>query len=298
MRLRYAGTCRGCRQSIPAGHWAVYHRSAKQVECLGCSDTTAPSDLPNSGDRVATPVAGTAPTPVAAIELSTPEAMPVASGTAGASARREYERRVAKHEERLRSKYPRMGGLFVALPGEPQSTRAWATGARGEELLATRLDTLAVSGVLTLHDRRIPRTRANIDHIAVGPTGVFVLDAKRYRGHPDRRVDGGFLRPRTETLIVGRRDCTKLLDGMKHQLSLVRAVLTDSVEYAEVPLRGMLCFVEADWPLIGGSFTISGVDVLWPAKAAKKLAAEGPLTAEHRAAIHRRLADAFPALPI
>ncbi|MGZ4556022.1 MAG: nuclease-related domain-containing protein [Mycobacteriaceae bacterium] len=271
-RLRYTGTCRGCRQSIPAGHWAAYHLSAKQVECLGCSDTTAPPDLPNSVDRVATPV----------------------TGTAGASARREYERQVAKHEERLRSKYPRLGGLFVALSGEPQSTRAWATGARGEELLATRLDTLAVSGVLTLHDRRIPRTRANIDHIAVGPAGVFVLDAKRYRGHPDRRADGGFLRPRTETLTVGRRDCTKLLDGMKQQLSLVRAVLTDSVEYAEVPLRGMLCFVEADWPLIGGSFTIHGVDVLWPAKAAKKLAAEGPLTAEHRAAIHRRLADAFP----
>ena len=33
-----------------------------------------------------------------------------------------------------------------------------------------------------LHDRRIPGTRANIDHIAVASSAVWVIDAKRYNG--------------------------------------------------------------------------------------------------------------------
>ena len=33
----------------------------------------------------------------------------------------------------------------------------------------------------------------------------------------------------------------------------------------------MLCFVEADWPLMGGDFTIAGVSVLWPKKAASHI---------------------------
>ena len=35
----------------------------------------------------------------------------------------------------------------------------------------------------------------------------------------------------------------------------------------------MLCFVDADWPLIGGSFTVRGVDVVWPMKLVKELSA-------------------------
>ena len=41
MRLRYAGTCRGCRAALPAGEMAIYHRDAKQVECLSCGAATA-----------------------------------------------------------------------------------------------------------------------------------------------------------------------------------------------------------------------------------------------------------------
>ena len=57
---------------------------------------------------------------------------------------------------------------MLALTNDPQSTTAWAIGARGEELLAKRLDGLADRGVRLLHDRRIPGSSASIDHIAVG----------------------------------------------------------------------------------------------------------------------------------
>src|SRR4051812_22725653 len=84
-----------------------------------------------------------------------------------AARRSEYERRWAKRETRIREAHPRLGGLILAISDEPQSTTAWAKGARGEELLGRGLDTLSDRGVRTLHDRRIPRTKANIDHIAV-----------------------------------------------------------------------------------------------------------------------------------
>ena len=55
----------------------------------------------------------------------------------------------------------------------------------------------------------------------------------------------------------------------------------------------MLCFVEADWPLIGGAFTTRGVKVLWPKKLDSQLAAAGPLGRSAIEQIHRHLAGAL-----
>jgi len=63
----------------------------------------------------------------------------------------------------------------------------------------------------------------------------------------------------------------------------------------DVPVHGVLCFVEADWPLIGGTFTTRGVQALWPKKLYPKLQAEGPFTADTVAEIHRKLAHALRA---
>jgi hypothetical protein len=175
----------------------------------------------------------------------------------------------AKDEQRLREKWGRLGGLAVALSDERQSTKAWETGAVGEERLGARLDSLAGQGIAVLHDRRIPGSKANIDHIAITPSGIWVIDAKRYKGRPELKVEGGLLRPRTERLLVGRRDCTKLVDGVLHQIEVLRHHVPD------VLVAGALCFVEADWPLIGGFFATRGVYVVSPRRLGKLLAQEG-----------------------
>lgn len=46
--------------------------------------------------------------------------------------------------------------------------------------------------------------------------------AVRYKGRPELKIEGGILRPRVERLLVGRRDCTKLGDGLLKQITLVR----------------------------------------------------------------------------
>jgi hypothetical protein len=35
---------------------------------------------------------------------------------------------------------------------------------------------------VVLHDLAVPGSRANLDHLAIGPGGVFVIDSKHYRG--------------------------------------------------------------------------------------------------------------------
>jgi len=215
-------------------------------------------------------------------------------GVAGASAQREYERRKAKRGDRVRDAHPVMGGFWLAITDDPQSTKAWATGARGEELLGQRLDGLAERGVHVLHDRRIPGSKRNIDHIAVGPSGVFVIDAKRYKDkRPSLRVEGGFIRARTEKLMIGSRVCTSLVDGVLRQVKDVESALAVAGS-GEIPVRGMLCFVEANWPLIGGSFVVAGIDVVWPKKAAELMLKPGALEDNSVRGIHHALASAFP----
>jgi hypothetical protein len=158
----------------------------------------------------------------------------------------------------------------VALTPERQSTRAWSTGALGEERVGARLDGIASERIRVLHDRRIPGTKRNIDHIVVTPAGVWVVDTKRYKGAPGLRVEGGLFRPRVEKLFVAGRDQTKLVDGVLGQVLDVREVVPDA------PVRGALCFVDADWPMLAASFQVGGVEVLWPRKLVSRLTAPAP----------------------
>ena len=289
LRLRYPGRCRRCDIELPVGTTAGYDRETKSVTCLACMPeqtpaphATGPVSPESFNDLVSAP-----------LELGS-EQSEVFAGVAGASAQREYEQRKNGRETRIREAHPRMGGLILALSDDPQSTKAWATGAQGEERLGRQLDGLVRAGVHVLHDRRIPPSRANIDHIVVCPSGVFVIDAKKYQGQrPSLRIEGGWIRARTETLIIGSRNGTKLVDGVHKQVNRVRTAL-EAAGLSEVPVGGMLCFVDADWPLLGGDFTIAGLNVLWPKKAASHVVKPGAVDAATADRVYHALASSFP----
>jgi Nuclease-related domain len=59
---------------------------------------------------------------------------------------------------------------------------AWRRGAAGERRTARLLGPLERHGWAILHDLAVPRSQANIDHLVIGPGGVFVIDSKQYRG--------------------------------------------------------------------------------------------------------------------
>lgn len=161
----------------------------------------------------------------------------------------------------------------VAVTPESQSTRAWKVGEEGEQVVAAALE--RCPSVAVLHDRRIPGSKANIDHLAVAPSGIYVIDAKRYRGEVAVRDHGSLFRP-DRRLHVGRRDCTKLVTGMHRQVE-VAAGAVEGLGFAGTPIQGVLCFVEAEWSLLARPMVVDGVVVLWPKALVKRLEAQGPL---------------------
>ncbi len=219
--------------------------------------------------------------------MSTPEDQELEVGTAGASARREHQRRHANREQRVRDKHPRIGGVLLALSDDPTHETVWARGAGGEErvavLLAKRLD----AGIVVLHDRRIPRSRANIDHIAIAPSGVWVIDTKRYKG---KVTIAKPLLGKAKLLIAGR-DKTTLIDGLAKQTELARAAMADIAP--GVPVHGALCFIDGELPMLG-TLTFNGYPLLYPKALAKRINASGQLTAHDVQAIARELAARFP----
>jgi Nuclease-related domain len=67
---------------------------------------------------------------------------------------------------------------------------AWRRGAAGERRTARFLGPLERRGWAVLHDLAVPGSRANIDHLAIGPGGVFVIDSKQYRGRLQLDLSG------------------------------------------------------------------------------------------------------------
>jgi hypothetical protein len=184
--------------------------------------------------------------------------------------------------------------LILALSDDPQSTRAWQSGATGERRLGEKLASLGDT-VIALHDRRVPRSRANIDHVVIGPAGVYVVDAKRYKNAKIAiRRSGGLFSAVREKLTVAGRYKTKLATDMQWQVDAVRAALATSTEFAEVPIVAVLCFIDGEFPLFG-TLEIGGVRVRGLGGTAKLVTADGPFAAAARERVARHLAERLPA---
>jgi hypothetical protein len=65
----------------------------------------------------------------------------------------------------------------------------WLRGADGEAATAVLLARLPRRWVV-LNDRAVPGSRANIDHLVIGPTGVWVVDTKASRARLHVRRGG------------------------------------------------------------------------------------------------------------
>jgi hypothetical protein len=77
----------------------------------------------------------------------------------------------------------------------------WLRGAAGEAATALLLQRLPARRWVVRHDLRIPGSRANLDHLVIGRTGVWAVDTKTTRAQiragwrsvrfGDRRLDPG-----------------------------------------------------------------------------------------------------------
>lgn len=97
--------------------------------------------------------------------------------------------------------WPRYGGRDVD---------RWRRGAEGERRTGDLLDTLPPGRFVVRHDLRVPGSRANVDHVVIGRTGVWVIDTKATRApvrarwrrvyFGDRRLDTAGVRWEAEVV--------------------------------------------------------------------------------------------------
>jgi hypothetical protein len=71
-----------------------------------------------------------------------------------------------------------------------EQARAWQRGAHGERHTARLLDRLTRDGFVVFHDMAVPGSDANVDHLVIGPTGLFVIDSKQWTGSVNQSADG------------------------------------------------------------------------------------------------------------
>lgn len=120
--------------------------------------------------------------------------------------------------------------LEAAIRDAPAHETAWLTGADGEARVGHVLKQWAAAkGFALLIDVTPPGQRANIDFIAVGSAGVFVVDAKAWNGT---------LRFNDGTMWIGRNGKTKDVVGVERQVEQIAAVLTAAGVI--LPVRGMM----------------------------------------------------------
>lgn len=267
LKLRRADVCVSCGAELLAGTAAWWDSEQRVVTCLACHATSTPTS------------------PV----LEPAEIEVFDGGDAGASLGREYDRRKARREERTREAHPRIGELLLNWQEAPQHERAFRQGQLAEESVAESLKTRTANGpTMLLHNRRMPSGRGDIDHIAVAPTGVFVIDTKDWGGSV-RLESPLFGKPK---LLVGGRDRTKLVDGLDRQVAAVRAALEAS-GYSDITIQGVFCLTRADKPLFGTT-RFRGHMLLYRKALAKRLKAAGDLGADTIRILARELSAAFP----
>jgi len=154
----------------------------------------------------------------------------------------------------------------------------------GGRALEVQLNGLSEAGVVSLHDRLRPGARATIDLVVVAPTGVWVIDTRNCNGQVVTQDVGGWVSADLH-LRVGRRDRMKLVTAMSRQVDDVRQALGPA--WGDVPVRPMLCFLDAEWRWYAKPFELRGVLVTWPRAAADVLGRPGPygtVTVERMAA--------------
>jgi hypothetical protein len=118
-----------------------------------------------------------------------------------------------------------LGGLAAVAAGwglrfrpSPDAV-AWRRGAAGERRTARLLGPLERQGWAVLHDLAVPHSQANIDHLAIGPGGVFVIDSKQYRGRLQLDPSG--------RLWHGRYPLAQTLQAVSFEADQAAVVLPD-----------------------------------------------------------------------
>lgn len=126
--------------------------------------------------------------------------------------------------------------LHAAAKEAERRARGFGVAARTEPGTAAALASLKPRGYILLHDRRWPGTKsANLDHLAVGPGGVLVIDTKAWSG--SIQVYGG-------SLFQDENCRDDAVDSVRDQALVVEEALS-GLGLAPLEVVPILCFARS-----------------------------------------------------
>lgn len=124
--------------------------------------------------------------------------------------------------------------LLNALLNRPSEEDSWRKGLVGELAVAAELERLTRSGWRVLHSIPLPRD-VDIDHLLIGPGGVFTINAKHHRG---ARIWVG-----DDAVRIGGRSYPYVRKA-RAEAHRASAALTRACGFP-VPVEAVLAFVDA-----------------------------------------------------
>lgn len=192
-----------------------------------------------------------------------------------------------------RDRYGSLLGPIVTTVGKQSHTeKAYAAGAAGEERIGAIIDKTVTGTGLALHSR-LPSptaTRGDIDHIAITPAGIYVIDSKNYARNAIATTH------RRTSITVGGHDGTKLLNGAdKQRQRLTRALA--GLNATDVPVTAIICFTTATGLGLRGRITVNDITITTAKRLPRLLATSGPYTNHDIAWLYQHLAQLFPPVP-
>ncbi|WP_420452582.1 nuclease-related domain-containing protein [Ilumatobacter sp.] len=155
------------------------------------------------------------------------------------------------------------------------------------------IDAATCAGTHVMHARRIPGTRTTIDHLVVGPTGVWVI-ASREESCPVEVRPGRIGAERGPQLYVGGRNRTSLVVDSEWQVAAVRRVL-EPIGRGGVPVTAAICFPDPScWSTSAGPLRVASTVVADADDLVRDLLRPRSFTSSAVSAVSRRLDDELP----
>ncbi|WP_245642676.1 nuclease-related domain-containing protein [Nonomuraea candida] len=167
------------------------------------------------------------------------------------------------------------------------SVPAWRRTSVAERRTEAQLRKLERSGYRTLHARAIPGSEAQIDHLVVGPTGVYAVDSEKWDKRLPVRVQMG------KKLFHGPFDMKPRLTEAKWEATEASKLISESFgrEIAVVPSLAIYG-PPVPWKIM----SIRGVDVYQGERARKWITKrERALTTAEIDRIYSIAAEVLPA---
>jgi Nuclease-related domain len=132
-----------------------------------------------------------------------------------------------------------------------------ANRTANELRLAAHLTGSLAHRAVVLHGRDLRGLGVVLDHVVVGPTGIWIIDETSDSGRVECRDRGSWTKA-DDRLYVGGRNRTGLVADMTSTIAAVRRAL-EPAGYGGSPVHGVICLAKATWPPLCRAFQLDGV---------------------------------------